>query len=141
LLLSNKQNQTVPVQLLNDQRTIYYASPDNPARQIDIGPGQMLLSINAENRTDQKGVCQVKIVPMFSMGVSSPVPQLEEKLKTKDIFFDSAGFNVQMSPDDFVFIWPAKGISQKTSLSNAFFVPEDKQVFKTYLIICTGLNS
>lgn len=140
LLITQGHHETILAERLYQPRTIIYASPKNPSQAITISPGQLTLNLDARKIPSQRGVTLLKVSPVFSKGVTSIIPEIAEKIQESEITFTAAGFNVKMSPDDFIFIWPGKGVAQKNSLANIFFTSPEKQTFKTYLIICTGLN-
>jgi len=140
LLLPDGQANDLTVAGLDNEQMIFYASAGGSTEAVSIGPGKLLLRIKAEKIPGSRGVCDVDIQPAFSPPTKSPIAQLAAREKLSEFVFTSAGFELKMSPGDFVFLGPEKYISRRVTLAGLFFSrPEPRPVVRTYLIICTRI--
>lgn len=154
LLLLNGQANELAVARVPSEQTIFYRSTDAAMEGATIGPGKLALRMKAEKIPGSRGVCNVAAQPVFSPSITSSIPQLAAREKAGNFPFESVGFQLKMSPGDFVFLGPQKYISGQITLSSLFFSkpegslffskterkpPERKHAVRIFLIVCTGV--
>jgi hypothetical protein len=155
LLLPDGQSQNVSVSVLGKEQTIFYISKNGTMKGATLGPGKIGLRITAEKIAGSRGVCKVSVLPIFSPLRQRSIPLLQGRVKTSEFLFTSAGFNLKMSPGDFVLLGPEKyDISLKTLDSLLFSKPEGSLFFneldrkapelkpavRLFLLACTSIN-
>lgn len=141
LLLFDGQPWDFTIATINKQRTIFYVPGTGPIEGVTIGPGKLVLRIKAEKIPASKGICNVSFQPVFSSQAKGPILQSEARTKTDDIIFTSTGFELKMSPGNFVLLGPKKYTDQQITLSGSFFSRFRKEAMtRIYLCICTRIN-
>jgi len=136
LLLSYTQTDDIPILKLFESRNIYYITADGTTEPETIGPGILTLRIKAEKIPEFRGVYNVTIIPSFHFPTTAEIPETAGK----DIFFESCGFSLKMSPGDYIFLRPQKYIGHQNSLCSLLFSrPGIKQTVSAYLIVCTDI--
>jgi hypothetical protein len=141
LLLFDGQTKDSTIIRLNNAQTVFYAPSGGEMEGVTIGPGEIALRIKAEKIPGSRGVCNVNVQPVFTSPTKSPIPELAAIEQAGDFSFSSAGFELKMSPGDFVFLGPEKYSGDNMTLGSLFFSrPGSRPVVRTYLIICTGIN-
>ena len=154
LLLLDGLTSDLAVAALYEEQTIFYISTEGSMEGATIGPGKLALRIKAQKIPGSRGVCNVAALPVFSSPIMSSIPQLAVREKAGNFLFDSVGFQLKMSPGDFVFLGPEKYISHQITLGSLFFskpegslffskterkLPERKPAVRIFLIVCTGI--
>ncbi len=154
LLLLDGQANELAVARVHNEQTIFYISTDTAMEGATIGPGKLALRIKAEKIPGSRGVSNVNVQPVFSPPVTSVIPQLAAREKAANFPFDPVGFQLKMSPGDFVLLAPEKYVSHQITLSSLFFSkpqgrlffskterkpPERKPAVRIFLIVCTGI--
>jgi len=138
-LLDSQPNDVTAAGIYGKQH-LYYTGSDGTRQASTIGPGQLVFRLQADRIPGSRGVCRLNVVPVFSPGGVSAVPQLAERLRAAEVVFESAGFSLRISPGAFVFLWPKKYLSPRANLTGRLFCADaDNPVIRTYLIVCTGM--
>jgi len=140
LLLPDGQADDVAIAILDKEQTIFYVSTEGTMEAATVGRGAVALRIQAEKIPGLRGVCNVSVQPVFSPPISSPIPQLAAREKSREFLFTSCRFGLKMSPGDFVFLGPEKYEEHQITLASLFFSrvgPEP--AVRTYLIVCTRI--
>jgi len=141
LFLLDGQANDVMVSSIYGKQSISYLSSGGFREQREIGPGAMVLRLRAEKVPAARGVCNVTVVPMFSLSASSAVPQLAAQLRAGEVAFESVSFTVKMSPGDFVFLGPKKHVSYQADLAGRFFSrASGRYPLRTFLIVCSTVG-
>jgi len=141
LLLPDGQANDIPIATLGNEKTIFYISTEGPMEGVTIGPGGLTLRIKAEKIPGSRGVCNVDALPVFSPPISSPIPQLAAREKSREFPFACCHFGLKMGPGDFVFLGPQKYSSDQTTLAGLFFSrPGPRPVVRMFLIVCSRIN-
>jgi len=161
LLLADGQTDDVTITSIYREQSVFYISSGGSMRGATVGPGKLVLRIKAEKIPGSRGVCNVRVHPVFSPPVASSIPQLAVRAKAGELAFISAGFQLKMSPGDFFLLGPEKYISDQISLGSLFFSkpegslfftkiksesspsavrPERKPAIRVFLLVCTGMN-
>ena len=141
LLLFNGQANDLAITRLDNERTVFYISTAGSMEGATIGPGKLALRIRTEKIPGSRGVRNVNIQPVFTPLIKNPIPQLAAREKSGELLFTSAGFELKMSPGDFVLLGPEKYISHQTTLAGLFFSKaRRKPAVRIFLLVCTRIN-
>jgi len=141
LLLPDGQANEVAIARLNNKQTIFYVSTTGSMEGATIGPGGLSLRIKAEKIPGSRGVCKVGVAPAFPSSVTTLIPQLAKREKSRELLFSCCGFSSKMSPGDFIFLGPKKYIDNQITLAGLFFSrPGRRPVVRAYLLVCAGIN-
>lgn len=150
LLLSEGQADDLIVARLYREQPIFYTSTGGSMEGATIGPGTLSLRIKVEKIPGSRGVCNVRVHPVFSPPMMSSIPQLAARAKAGELDFICAGFRLKMSPGDFFLLAPKEYISDQMTLGSLFFTksksslsavkPERKPAIRVFLVVCTSIN-
>ena len=140
LLLPDGQANDVAIAILDNEQTIFYVSTEGSMEGVTVGPGAVALRIKAEKIPASRGVCNVSALPVFSPPISSSIPQLAAREKSREFLFSSCRFGLKMSPGDFVFLGPEKYEEHQITLASLLFSRvKPEPAVRTYLIVCTRI--
>jgi len=140
LLLPDGETNDFTVAKLSKEQTVFYVSGGGSMEGATLGPGRLALRMKVEKIPGERGVCRFTAQPVFPSPITSPVPQLEARGKSAEFLFPSAGFELKMSPGDFVLLGPEKYIDNQITLGSLFFSkPKPKPTVSMYLILCTRI--
>lgn len=142
LLLPDGGTNDFTITRLNKEQTVFYISIAKSMEGVTIGPGKLALRIKVEKIPGSRGVCLLDAQPVFPSSIRSPIPQLAAQAKSAEFLFTSAGFNLKISPGDFVLLGPEKYIDHQITLGSLLFSrPKSKPVttVRIFLIICTRI--
>jgi len=155
LMLPDGQDETIAITGLDGPRTIFYTSINDSKEGANVGPGIFGLRIKVGKIPGSKDVCDVIAYPVFTLPITSTMPQIESRVKLREFNFTAAAFGLRMRPGDFVFLGPKEYISDQTALGGLFFSkpqdglffnqtehkpPERKPSVRIFLLVCTGIN-
>jgi hypothetical protein len=141
LLIPDEHFDEIPVAELNKRQTIFYVSGAGSMEGVDIGPGEVVLRIKAGKTPNMRGVCEVVAEPQYLPPGSDLGTKAKISNELKELVFSSAGFNLKMSPSDFVFLGPSEYVKYQISLGGLFFSRnQPKEIVRIYLIVCTRVN-
>ena len=161
LLLADGQSSDVTIRSLYGEQPVFYISSGGSMKGATLGPGKLALRIKAEKIPGLRGVCDVRVHPVFSPPIGSSIPQLAARAKAGELPFVSAGFRLKMSPGDFFLLGPEKYVSDQISLGSLFFSkpegslffikiksesspssvrPERKPAIRVFLLVCTSID-
>lgn len=155
LLIPDGQSNDVAIAALNEEQTVFYISNKGTMEGATFGRGGLGLRVQADKIPGSRGVCTVRVVPVFSPPIRSRIPLLSGGEATREFLFESAGFRLNISPGDFVLLGPEKYESGQTTLSSLLFSkpegslffnelerkpPEHKTAVRLFLIVCTSIN-
>lgn len=139
ILLMDGHEDRIVLGDLKRQQTIVKIRSDNSAQSVTLGPGQVVIQITAKNIDGKRGVCNMAITPAFYSPVANMIPALKKIEKAKRIFFDTAGFDVDMGPGDFIIFGPKKSVAATATLAGLMFSSGKSETTKIYMIICTNV--
>ena len=140
LYLFDAQANDVIISRVYGKENMFYLTAQGRREQIAVGPGAFVLRLKAERIAGAKGVCNVSVVPVFSPSAASSIPQLAARIKAGEVPFEAVGFELKMSPGDFVFLGPKKYVSRRAGLSGRFFSRAgDEPAVRTYLIVFAAI--
>lgn len=141
LLIPDGQANNITIARLRNEQTIFYTSTVGSTKGATIGPGTLTLRIKAEKPPGSREVCKMSALPLFSSPTRRSFAQSAPRKDSGDFLFNAAGFELKMSPGDFVFLGPEKYIGNQITLAGLFFSrPEPRPTVRTYLIVCTRIN-
>lgn len=155
LFLPDGQTQTITVIGLDSPRTVFFTSISGSREGANIGPGILALRVKAKNVPGFKGICDLTAHPVFSVPITSAVPQLSDRVKFREFPFIAAAFGLNISPGDFVMLGPKEYISDLTDLGGLFFTNpqgslflsetelkplELKPTIRIFILFCTRIN-
>jgi len=161
LLLADGQSSDVTIRSLYGEQPVFYISSGGSMKGATIGPGKLALRIKAEKIPGLRGVCNVRVHPVFSPPITSSIPQLAARAKAGELPFVSAGFRLKMSPGDFFLLGPEEYVGDQISLGSLFFSkpegslffikiksesspssvrPERKPAIRVFLLVCTSID-
>lgn len=140
LLLPDSQTKDFTIAKLKKKQDIFYITSSGSMEGVTLGPGKLALRIKVEKIPGSRGVCKVNAQPAFPSLRQSPIPQLAEREKSSEFLFTTAGFELKMSPGDFILLGPEKYIGHQISLGSLFFSrPGRRPVVRIFLLICTRI--
>jgi len=155
LLLTDDQAGDLAVTGLNFKQKVSFVSGDLYSQSATIGPGILALRIKATKMPAVQGACTVVAHPVFTVPITSPVPELAARAKAREFPFTAAAFGLKMSPGDFVALGPQKYVDDLTTLGGLFFsnpagsiffnpdqrkTPERKPAVRIFLLVCVRIN-
>jgi len=151
LMLPDDQASDLAVTGLDYQQKLSFVSGDLSSQSATVGPGILALRIKATKMPAVQGACTVVAHPVFTVPITSPVPELAARAKSREFPFTAAAFGLKMSPGDFVVLGPQKYIGDLTTLGGLFFSnpagslffdpdqrkpPERKPAVRIFLLVC-----
>jgi len=154
LLLTNDQASDLAVSGLDYKQKVSFVSGDLSPQTATIGPGILALRIKATKMPGVQGACMVVAHPVFTVPITSPVPELAARAKSREFPFTAAAFGLKMSSGDFVVLAPEKYIGDLTTLGGLFFSnpagspffdpdqrkpPERKPAIRLFLMVCVRI--
>lgn len=141
LLISADQDEVLPIAKLYDRQTTFYVSVKGTMEGVDIGQGQLALRVKAESIPDKRGVCEVRVEPVYLSPAAMFISKTKKSRKKNELVFDAAAFKLQMSDGDFVLLGPEKYEQHRITLSSLLFSRDKpKEIIRVYLIVCTKIN-
>lgn len=124
----------------NTEQSIFYTAADGSVEGLTTNPGALVLRIKADPVPTAKGLCHLVVKPIYSPQIRTAVRQMIARAKAGEVPFDFLGFELNMAPDDLIFLGPKKFIDNRITLSGMFFTRPDRPMLRTYLIVCTSIN-
>jgi hypothetical protein len=163
LLLPDNRGNNLWVAPVPPEQTVFYTSATGAMEAVTLGPGSIGLRLTAQIFPGLRGLCDVRVQPAFISPLRGPVPRTDGRPGSGDFSFTLTGFNLKMSPGDFLLLGPGKDIAEGITLASYFFSrpapnprvkmflpppsgaggkvqPYNGPVVRTYLVICTGVN-
>ncbi|UCG55948.1 MAG: hypothetical protein JSU70_13875 [Phycisphaerales bacterium] len=155
LLLTGEQANDFAVTGLSSRRGIYYVAGDDMRHKVNIGPGAIALRLRAEEVPGLRGLCELVVYPVFTLGGTSPIPQLQARAKSREFQFASAAFGLKMARGDLVVLGPKKYANDESTLGGlVFFKPEGslffseaerkppklKPALRVFVLVCTRIT-
>lgn len=140
---------------LTGKRAVSYIAGDGLRHKVSIGPGVVALRLKTKRVPASTGLCQLTAYPVFTIGRSSPIPQLEARAKSREFQFASAAFGLKMGRGDLVVLGPKKHANDESTLAGLFFFkpegslffsqterkpPENKPALRVFVLVCTRIS-
>lgn len=140
LVLPDGQTNDFTVAALHGNQTVFYVSSAGSMEDVTVGPGKIVLRIKVKKIPGERGVCKVNAQPVFTLPIQTPIPQLTAQAKSAEFHFTSAGFDLKMSPSDFILLGPERYIENQITLDGLFFSrPGRIPTVKVFLFVCTRI--
>jgi hypothetical protein len=154
LLLPDSQAIDLAVTGLNKSQSISFIAADGIKQGATIGPGILVLRMQAEQVPESKSKCNLIAYPVFTTSIRSSIPELAARAKFREFQFSSAAFGLKMGPGDFIMLGPEKYIDDQLSLGSLFFskpegslffspehgAPKVKTAVRIFLLVCSRIN-
>lgn len=136
----DEQAHDILIGPLGVERTVFYTETDGRIAGATLANGATALRITAARVPGARGLCRVNVQPVFKSGpMMGTVDRLAGAGRPGDALFDSAGFELKISPGEFVLLGPAQPSPDPAgmTLDGVFFsADEAQQVVRMYLIFC-----
>lgn len=130
----------IGVTTLDTEGTIFYASAGEVLAGVTHEAGYLALRIRVEKIPGARGVCKVGVQPVFRSEMRGRVARPAEGRARGEIVFESAGFELKMSPGDFVLLGAGSYRPGEMTLGSLLFTkPEPKPAVRMYLIVCNRI--
>jgi len=140
LLLTPGEPDDIVIAVLMKKKDIYYTSGRGSLEGATIGPGIVGLRIRAEKLSGSRGICEVDVQPVFSPATSQPERLSGKWEKSGDLYFTAVGFELKMSPGDFILFGPKKYLRDEITLGGMLFSKIGREAaVRIYLLICTDI--
>lgn len=155
LLLPDSQAIDLAITGLNKSQSISFIAADGSRHGATIGPGILILRIQAEQVPESISKCNLIAYPVFTTTIRSSIPELAARAKFREFQFSSAAFGLKMGPGDFIMLGPEKYIDDQLSLGSLFFskpegslffsspehdAPKVKTAVRIFLLVCSRIN-
>lgn len=140
MLFSSGQANDIPIIQVYDRKKIYFTDAKGSTSSEDIGPGPLSLRLHAVKTPGIRGSGTLTAVPVYPSRFDASIPTIDDP-DSKDTFFRSCQFSLQMSPGDFIFIKPNKFTDHHNSLDGLFFCRRAAIPYVTALMItCASVS-
>lgn len=138
-LLNFDQPNYISAVSMDSRKDIFYHS-EGKLKGVTIGRGNLGFRITASQIPGMKNFCRLSIVPAFPER-DSETPSESEFDVSDDVVFNPAGFNVKISPGDFILIGPREYVSHQYTLPAVLFCKQKPEpAFRIFLILCKQIN-
>jgi len=140
IFLSDDQPNNIFVSRIYGRQSVFFVSAAGYREQLTVGPGVLVFRLTAAKIPASRGVCRLKIEPVFSPPSAEAIARIGGTQPFGEVVFDFLGFEVKMSRGDFVLIGQGRYISRQADLAGWFFSsPSGKPAVLLYLIVCAGI--
>ena len=140
MLLNNAEPRDLVVSEVEKEKTIFYIAGSGPMEGVTVGPGKIALRMKAEKIDASRGVCNLEAMPVFSPRPKGRIERLSKQQDKETFLFKALGFNLKMSPGDFLFLGPSKYSAHQATLASHFFSRGGQwPIVQVYLIICVRM--
>ena len=140
LMLSYGYASDLMVGYLENEKHLFYTSQNGAKEALSIGPGQLVLRIEAVEIPGERGVCFLDVKPALPTKFEAAYAPAGSE-GTKGRVFRSSGFKIKMGAGDMIFISPRDETGKRMSLAGIFLSEmAPKPVLKGYLFVCTKIR-
>ena len=140
LLIPAGQSHDVEVTYLDGRRDIFYTSVDGSLTGDSFGLGYLVMRLLAKNIAGMRGVSNVQFGIVFRPPITT-LQALEIRRERREYLFIPTIFNVNMKAGDLVLLSPKQLDEDGSTLDGLFFgYSDERDVFRLYLILCTGVS-
>jgi len=155
LLLPDGQANDLAITGLDYKQKVSFVTSDLSSQSATVGPGILALRIKATKIPTVSNACTVIAHPVFTVPITSPIPELAARAKSREFPFTAAAFGLKMSPGDFVILGPGRYTGELTTLGGLLFnnpagsmffdpderkPPERRQAVRIFLLVCVRTN-
>jgi hypothetical protein len=144
----------LPIAELPRAGSVSYATMNLSWEQVSVPAGRLVLRLRAEPIPGARGVRKIVAYPVCTPAMSSAIPQLEAKVREREVYFASAAFAAQMAPGDLLVLGPNEYSAERVTLGGLFFneprdvlfidpetadPPERKPAVRVFVLVCVGM--
>jgi len=155
LWLSGDQEDDVTLLVLGSPQKVTFMDKDGQSQQVTIGPGRLVLRLKTEQGGLASQARQLVAYPVFTRAAGGAIPELEARIKAKDVAFLASAFSTPIQEGDIVVLGPEDYYGGSSTLGGLFFCDPQgrltvdsrrpdpiriKQTVRVYVIICTRLS-
>jgi len=153
------------------KRSIDYYRSQHDSFKKDITQGQLAWRIRAWPSEDKEKTALIQIMPVSKPDIPPGINPLTRRKRSKVVLFNTLGFELEMTPGDFVVLLPASddpdtnpntmyptdaeesGSSketqktgaesnlEKSTLGSLFFEVESKPLIRLFVVVCVGTGN
>ena len=158
LLLSDNQSNDMPVARLFERQMLFYHTRGGAPGKKMLGPGTIVMRVEAQKIPGLRGLCSLSTIPVFTVGSSSAIPQLEQRRRDAEFAFEESAFSLKMGVGDFFLFGPRQYFDDQITLSGLFFSkpqgslflirsetdpsarkPQHLPAVRVFLFVCSGI--
>lgn len=129
LLLSDNQSNDMWIARLFERQMLFYHTRGGALEKQMLGPGTIVMRVKAQKIPGLRGLCSLSIIPVFTIGRSSAIPQLEQRRRESEFAFEASAFSLKMGIGDFFLLGPGKYFDEQITLSGLFFSKPQRSLF------------
>ncbi len=144
----------VPVVELSRAGTISHATLNLSWEQTPVEPGWLVLRLRTEPIPGARGVRKIIAYPVATPAISSAIPELEAKVRQREVYFAAAAFAAQIGPGDLLVLGPNEYSAERVTLGGLFFneprdvlfldpegaaPPQRKPAVRIFVLVCVDL--
>lgn len=148
------------------KRSVDYYRSQNEHFKMDVVQGQIGWRIRAWSSQDKEKTAQVQIMPISKPDIPPDISPFVRRRRQRIVIFDTAGFELEMTPGDFVVLSPenydsdtnldtkdmtspeesvlstetpgtsAESNLTKSTLGSMFFEVENKPLIRLFIVVC-----
>ncbi|MBN1359293.1 MAG: hypothetical protein JW993_01820 [Sedimentisphaerales bacterium] len=145
----------LPIAELPADGMISYAAMNLAWQRARVEPGRLVLRLRAEPIPGGRGVRKIVAYPVCTPTLSSAIPQLQAKVREREVYFVSAAFAAQMGPGDLLVLGPNEYSAERMTLGGLFFneprdvlfldlettePPQAKPAVRVFVLVCVGMS-
>jgi len=139
LLIPTGQSNDVEAAYLDSPQSVFYVSADGSMTGDSFGQGYLVMRLLAKRISTAQGVSNVQFGVVFRPPHST-LQALEIRRKREEYLFIPTIFNVNMGAGDLIVLSPHQLNPDGSTLDSIFFGQNDeREVFRLYIIVCTGV--
>ena len=155
LVIGNDEPANLPVANVPQNSEISFVGTDLSSQTVKAGPGLLVLRLREQAIPGARGVRKIIAYPVYTLALTSAIPELDEQNRRREFYFDSAAFAAQMTPGDLLVLAPDSYSGETLTLGGRFFnrpepvlffdpetkePPKRRPAFRVFVLVCTRIN-
>jgi len=155
LVVGNDEPGDLPVANVAPDSTIWFVGTNLARHTVQVSRGLLVLRLREQAVPGTRGVRKIIAYPVYTLPMTSAVPELRTQAVRREFYFDSAAFAAQMAPGDLLVLAPDSFSNETLSLGGRFFnrpepvlffdpetkqPPQRKPAVRIFVIFCTRIN-
>lgn len=155
LVIGNDEPADLPVANVPRNSTISFIGTDLSRDTVQVGTGLLVLRLREQAIPGARGVRKIIAYPVYTIPMTSTIPELRAQTARREFYFASAAFAAQMSPGDLLVLAPDTYSGEQLSLGGLFFnrrtpvlffdaetkePPQQKPAVRIFILVCTRIN-
>jgi hypothetical protein len=155
LVIGNDEPANLPVANVPQNSEISFVGTDLSSQTVKAGPGLLVLRLREQAIPGARGVRKIIAYPVYTLALTSAIPELDEQNRRREFYFDSAAFAAQMTPGDLLVLAPDSYSGETLTLGGRFFnrpepvlffdtetkePPKRRPAFRVLVVVCTRIN-